>query len=201
MGRNKFKPRGNSAARSPGPGSGGGAVDKVVMARVQAFAAAAAGDVGGGRLDADEVAEALRATYREYQRVKAGPFRALIGRAVELVKKRAVNEAAQRSAEANAQVLTTYFFIFAPIFVSKHSHFKLARFRYVYRRPRALVHLRRMGVVLAIRTRRMKMRRWLRRRRRRWRWRRRGRSGSTRRCCRCTAGPRRRRRRPLPSRH
>lgn len=49
----------------------------------------------GAPLDVDRVAEELRRSYREYQRIKTAPFRALVARAVQNVRGRADRERAE----------------------------------------------------------------------------------------------------------
>lgn len=95
MGRNKFKSAMRSSSSGGGRGRSPGAamVDKQLLRRVEAFAA------GGGSLEGDAVAEGLRTSYREYGRVKAGPFRSLVERALEVVQRRAAAMSAKDGAD------------------------------------------------------------------------------------------------------
>eukprot|EP00873_Tetraselmis_striata_P015255 jgi/Tetstr1/435519/TSEL_024423.t1 len=98
MGRNKFKSAMRSSSSGGGRGRSPGAamVDKQLLRRVEAFAA------GGGSLEGDAVAEGLRTSYREYGRVKAGPFRSLVERALEVVQRRAAAMSAKDGADQPA---------------------------------------------------------------------------------------------------
>lgn len=79
--------RPGSASRSPkpSPGSGGGGVgllDKLLLPRLENYA------MNNSLDDIDEVAEALRSTYREYQRRQFGSFKQMVSKAVRIYQSR-----------------------------------------------------------------------------------------------------------------
>ena len=80
MGKSKGQQqsKGNSGNRSPGLGL----LDRQMVKRVEAHVAA------GTPMDVDKIADELRKSYREYQRIKSAPFRALIAKSVQSLRGR-----------------------------------------------------------------------------------------------------------------
>eukprot|EP00951_Prasinocladus_malaysianus_P006293 scaffold44778_cov39-Prasinocladus_malaysianus.AAC.1 len=92
---------GKSKSHSRGPGKSPSrqmGVDRQLVRRVEAHAAAT-GEAAES-LDVDEVLEELRRSYREYQRIKLVPLKAMVGRAIDALRQRERDSAAPSTSRA-----------------------------------------------------------------------------------------------------
>ncbi len=79
----KGKGKASNATRTPpSTGGGGGILDKLLVPRIINYA------INNRIDDLDEVAQALRSTYREYQRKQLAPFKVMVARAIKVVERK-----------------------------------------------------------------------------------------------------------------